>query len=71
MERNIDELDDEELAATAYVWRQRAVAGERHAHQTWARMERELLRRLGPTPSQRMPLIDTLSIRRTWWKFWK
>lgn len=71
MERNIDKLDDEQLAATAYVWRQRAAAGERHAYEIWVRMERELLSRLGPTPSQNMPLVNIFPVNHAWWKFWK
>jgi hypothetical protein len=66
----MDELDDEQLAATAYVWRQRAQAGEKNARRTWARMEQELQRRLGPTPSNHAPLEVELSLQRPWWRFW-
>ncbi|RZI54480.1 MAG: hypothetical protein EOP12_02585 [Pseudomonas sp.] len=66
----MDELDDEQLAATAYVWRQRAQAGEKNARRTWARLEQELQRRLGPTPSNHAPLEAVSSPRRSWWRFW-
>ena len=66
----MDELDDEQLAATAYVWRQRALAGEKNARRTWARLEQKLQRRLGPTPSTRAPLAVEPSLQRLWWRFW-
>lgn len=66
----IDDLDDGQLAATAYVWRRRAQAGEKNAHQTWDRMEQELRRRLGPTPSDYAPLMVKLPERRPWWRPW-
>lgn len=66
----MDELDDEQLAATAYVWRQRAQAGEKSARRTWAQLEQELQRRLGPTPSSRVPLEAQSSGQRPWWRFW-
>ncbi len=66
----MDELDDEQLAATAYVWQQRAQAGDKNARRTWARMEQELQRRLGPTPSGHGPLEAHSSNPRPWWRFW-
>ena len=66
----MEELDDEELAATAYVWRQRVQAGEKSAQRTWARMEQELQRRLGPTPSNHAPLQTEAPRQRSWWQVW-
>lgn len=66
----MDELDDEQLAATAYVWRQRAQAGDKNTRQTWARLAQELQRRLGPTPSNHALLQADSSPGRSWWPFW-
>lgn len=66
----IQDLDDEQLAATAYVWRQRVNAGDKNARRTWAKMEQELHRRLGPTPSNNAPLEAKLPERGPWWRFW-
>lgn len=66
----MDELDDEQLAATVYVWKQRAQAGDKNARRTWAQMEQELQRRLGPTPSNHAPLEAHLSNLRPLWRFW-
>ncbi|RZI59817.1 MAG: hypothetical protein EOP14_03645 [Pseudomonas sp.] len=65
-----DDLDDEQLAATAYVWRHRAEAGEKNAYGTWARLELELQHRLGPTPSNHSPLGAQQPKQRLWWQFW-
>ena len=54
---DIKNLDDEELAATAYVLRQRAKLGDRQAQRTAGELEAELSRRIGPTPSQ-MGLLE-------------
>ena len=64
-------LDDEALAATAFIWREKARLGDRQAHRVADELDAELSRRLGPTPSQRMPLGDAKgSAGRPWWKFW-
>ena len=64
-------LDDEELAATAYIWREKAKFGDRHASRLADKLDAELHRRLGPTPSMRMALEgDETKPRRPWWKFW-
>ena len=64
-------LDDEELAATAYIWREKARLGDRHAARTADQLDTELRRRLGPTPSQYVPLGNgEKAPRRAWWKFW-
>lgn len=64
-------LDDEALAATAYIWREKAKLGDRHASRVADELDAELHRRLGPTPSMRMPLEHSEAEgRRPWWKFW-
>ncbi|MBT2324291.1 hypothetical protein J7E62_18225 [Variovorax paradoxus] len=67
----MENLDDEQLAATAYVWRKRAMLGEKHAEGMARKLDAELRRRLGATPSRDAPL-DTLpgSKSRPWWRFW-
>lgn len=66
----IEELDDEQLAATAYVWHRRVKAGELNANKTLLMLEKELQRRLGPTPSNHLPLELAIKKRRAWWKLW-
>ena len=64
-------LDDEELAATAYIWREKAKLGDRYASRVADELDAELHRRLGPTPSRRMPLEHGgAEGRRPWWKCW-
>ncbi|MGJ7580508.1 hypothetical protein ACSFA3_10040 [Variovorax sp. RHLX14] len=64
-------LDDEELAATAYIWREKGKLGDRHASRVADELDAELHRRLGPTPSRRMELgRDGPAPGRPWWKFW-
>lgn len=64
-------LDDEALAATAYIWREKAKLGDRYASRVADELDAELHRRLGPTPSRRMPLeSENPAARRRWWKFW-
>lgn len=66
-----EHLDDEALAATAYIWREKARLGDKHAARIVEQLDSELSRRLGPTPSQRVPLeTDEKGPRRAWWKFW-
>jgi hypothetical protein len=65
------QLDDEELAATAYIWREKARLGDRHALRIADELDAELRHRLGPTPSERMPLDEPAAAgRRPWWRFW-
>lgn len=65
-------LDDEELAATAYVWHEKARLGDRHARQVTKELDAELQRRLGPSPSAPAPLgppdAKSDATRRSWWK---
>lgn len=70
MAMRMSELDDEQLAATAYVWHQRVLAGEKDALRTCAQLEQELQRRLGPTPSNHAPLQTNQISQRPWWRFW-
>ncbi|MGI4779115.1 MAG: hypothetical protein ACRYGA_13540 [Janthinobacterium lividum] len=63
-------LDDEELAATAYIWREKARVGDRHASRVADELDAELFRRLGPTPSHYSPLDEKRAVRRPWWRFW-
>ena len=70
---DIMNLDDEALAATAYVLRQRAKLGDREARRTVSEVEAELNRRIGPTPSQMgalMPGGHTPPQHRPWWRLW-
>ena len=61
---------DEELASEAYVLRKRAEHGDHTALKQAQRIEGELRRRLGPTPSSHMPLTEPPK-RRPWWRFWE
>lgn len=63
-------LDDEELAATAYIWREKARIGDRNASRVADELDAELFRRLGPTPSQYTPLEEKHATPRPWWRFW-
>ncbi|HUD32957.1 MAG TPA: hypothetical protein VMR43_08050 [Variovorax sp.] len=69
---DITNLDDEELAATAYVLHQRAKLGDRQARRAVDEVEAELNRRIGPTPSQRGTLEATecAALQRPWWRLW-
>lgn len=69
---DITNLDDEELAATAYVLRQRAKLGDRQARRDVGELEAELSRRLGPTPSQMGALepAGPAPTSRPWWRRW-
>ena len=60
---------DEELASAAFVLRKRAEHGDNGALREAEQIERELHRRLGPTPSSHMPLTESTK-RRPWWRFW-
>ena len=64
----MNELDDEQLAATAYVWHRRVLAGEKDALRTCAQLEQELQRRLGPPPSNHAPLQTDQTNRRPRWR---
>lgn len=65
-------LDDEALAATAYVLRQRAKLGDRQARRAVDEVEAELNRRIGPTPSQAGTLeaAGHAALPRPWWRLW-
>lgn len=65
-------LDDEALAATAYVLRQRAKLGDRQARRAVDEVEAELSRRIGPTPSQMGALeaAGRAAMHRPWWRLW-
>lgn len=69
---DIMNLDDEALAATAYVLRQRAKLGDRQACRTVDELEAELSRRIGPTPSQMGALepVGRTVVQRPWWRLW-
>ena len=63
-------MGDDELAAAAYVLRKRAELGDPNALKEAQRMEAELHRRLGSTPSDRAPLEPEARPARPWWRFW-
>lgn len=69
---NPEHLEDDELAATAYVWHEKARLGDRHARQVAKELDAELGRRLGPTPSAPVPLdyvdVEKGAARRSWWQ---
>lgn len=69
---SLDGLDDEELASSAYVWRMRALQGDRQANEIAQAMEAELRRRLGSTPSMSGPLelLPQVKPKSPWWRFW-
>lgn len=69
---DIKYLDDDELAATAYVLRQRAKLGDRQADRTAGELEAELSRRIGPTPSQvgALETARSTATQRPWWRLW-
>lgn len=62
-------MSDEELAAAAFVLRKRASLGDAGARKEAERLEAELRRRLGATPSSHGPPIE-LPRSRPWWRFW-
>lgn len=66
-----EDLTDEQLAASAHVWRRRAFHGEKHARCMALRFERELRRRAG-VPENESAGFDGKSAgkRRPWWRFW-
>lgn len=66
----METMGDEELAAAAYVLRKRAALGDPDALKQAQRMEAELRRRLGSTPSDRTPLEPEGRPARPWWRFW-
>jgi hypothetical protein len=67
-----DQLTDEELEATAYVWRRRALHGDRTASGTAHKLEKALRHRKGVF--SQVAELDTrphdLRRRRPWWRFW-
>ncbi|MDM0020660.1 hypothetical protein [Variovorax saccharolyticus] len=66
----METMGDEELAAAAYVLRKRAELGDPDALEQARRMEAELSRRLGSTPSGHGPLEPEAKPARPWWRFW-
>ena len=66
---DLDTLDDDELAATAYVWRLRSTRGDLTAAAIAHCMEVELQRRLCSTHSLRLPLPPDIE-HKPWWQFW-
>lgn len=66
----METMSDEELAAAAYVLRKRAELGDADALKQAQRMETELRKRLGSTPSGHAPLEPTIKPERPWWRFW-
>ncbi len=68
--QDIEALDDEQLAATAFVNRQKGRQGDQHAKRTAEAMDTELKRRLASTPSQHAPL-ELPAPKRPWWKLWE
>lgn len=70
-----DNLDDEALAATAYVWHARGRLGDRRAQRIACELDAELTRRIGSTLSQPAGLRFASPVlhvgTRPWWKiFW-
>jgi hypothetical protein len=66
-----EDLTDEQLAASAHVWRRRAFHGEKHARSVALRLEREMRRRAGVPESELAPFDHAASKRRRpWWRFW-
>ncbi|MDM0109670.1 hypothetical protein QTH97_32450 [Variovorax sp. J22R24] len=65
----MDDLSDEELASAAFVLRKRAEMGDARALKEAERLEGELRKRLGPTPSALVPLTKPARSR-PWWRFW-
>jgi len=66
----METMGDEELAAAAYVLRKRAELGDPGALEQARRMEAELNRRLGATPSGHGALEPQARPARPWWRFW-
>ncbi|MBT2299603.1 hypothetical protein J7E70_03915 [Variovorax paradoxus] len=67
-----EDLTDEQLAASAHVWRRRAFHGEKHARSVALRLEGELRRRAGMLEDKSATFDDkaTGKRRRQWWRFW-
>lgn len=67
-----EQLTDEELEATAYVWRRRALHGDRAAAGTAHKLEKALRHRRGiftrPAELDLRPLDARR--RRPWWRIW-
>ena len=66
-----EDLTDEQLAASAHVWRRKAFHGEKHASSVALHFERELQRRAG-VPESRSATLDAktkATRRRSWWRF--
>jgi hypothetical protein len=70
---DLDNLNDEELVASAFILRKRAINGDTHAARVAHVMEAEVRRRLGPKVSSPMPLetaIQNPRRLRSWWPLW-
>lgn len=68
--QRMESMSDEELAAAAYVQRKRAELGDPDALKEAHRLEAELRKRLGSTPSGHGPLEPEVRPARPWWRFW-
>jgi hypothetical protein len=68
-----DKLTNEELEATAYVWRRRALHGDRSAAGTAHKLEKALRHRKGVFTQ--IGELDTRPLgtrqrKRPWWRIW-
>ncbi|CAN7775784.1 hypothetical protein LJR175_007780 [Variovorax sp. LjRoot175] len=66
-----EDLTDEQLAASAHVWRRKAFHGEKHASSVALHFERELQRRAG-VPENTLAAVDAKTNgtrRKSWWRF--
>lgn len=66
---DLSNVSDEQLAATAYVWRRREVHGDKHAHSVALRIEREIQRRAS-VPEGEAAARDQAPVKRPWWRLW-
>jgi hypothetical protein len=66
-----EDLTDEQLAASAHVWRRKAFHGEKHASSVALHFEREPQRRAGvPESTLASFKAKTKATRgRSWWRF--
>ena len=66
---NVDQLNDDELAATVYVWHVRAKHGDEEAAGIARHLDDVLKARLGNTPSSHAPLEGETD-RKPCWRLW-
>lgn len=69
--KELERLDDDELAALAAQWRTRALHGDRNANGRAHELERELRRRSGALSTLGADLRHPSSRRTPWWAFWR